>query len=85
MQSVLEKLIKENHKWTQHGKVADYIPELSKTDPSLIGISIFDMEGRLYQAGDANHKFTMQSISKPIVLLLALLDNGEAEIGRAHV
>ena len=80
MQSILERIIDENKKWTQSGKVADYIPELSKTNPDLLGISVFDMEGRLFQAGDANHNFTIQSISKPIVLLLALLDNGEAGV-----
>lgn len=58
------------------GKVATYIPELAKADPSLFGIALVTADGQIYQTGDANHLFTIQSISKPFVYGLALEDHG---------
>lgn len=80
MQKLLNEIVERYRPLTGYGKVANYIPELGKTDPNLLGVSIFDVDGNLYQSGDANHLFTMQSISKPIVLLLALIDNGEERV-----
>jgi glutaminase len=58
------------------GKVATYIPELAKADPHLFGIALVTADGQVYEVGDANHLFTMQSISKPFVYGLALEDHG---------
>ena len=58
------------------GKVATYIPELAKADPSLFGIALVTADGQVYEVGNANHLFTMQSISKPFVYGLALEDHG---------
>lgn len=80
MQDLLLKLIEDHQKDTQNGQVANYIPELSKARSEALGISIYDVNGRLYQAGDVDEKFTIQSISKPIVLMLALIDNGEEKV-----
>lgn len=77
MQLLLNKLLEKNRSWTNHGKVADYIPGLSKMDPQKLGIVVVDTGGKTYRAGDYETKFTVQSMSKPIVLLLALMDNGE--------
>jgi glutaminase len=80
MQKLLDELIEKYKPYTAYGTVANYIPELSKTDPGLLGVSILDKSGNLFEAGDTTHKFTMQSISKPLVLLLALIDNGEERV-----
>lgn len=80
MENLLSQLVDKHRGLTTRGKVADYIPELGKVDPNLFGVSLYDVKGRLYEAGEFNHPFTVQSISKPIVLLLALLDNGEAKV-----
>lgn len=77
MQLLLNKLLDKNRSWTNHGKVADYIPELGKMDPQNLGIVVVDTGGKIYRAGEYETKFTVQSMSKPIVLLLALMDNGE--------
>src|ERR1700758_2756471 len=58
------------------GKVASYIPELSKADPRLFGIVLVTADGQIYEVGDARHLFTIQSISKPFVYGLALEDHG---------
>lgn len=80
MQKLLNEIVERYRPLTGYGKVANYIPELGKADPNLLGLSVFDVHGNLYQSGDANHLFTMQSISKPVVLLLALIDNGEERV-----
>jgi glutaminase len=54
------------------GKPADYIPELGKVDPSLFGIALATVDGEVYAAGDANHPFTIQSVSKPFMYGYAL-------------
>lgn len=64
------------------GRVADYIPELARTDPSLFGIALVTLDGKVYQSGDSQHKFTIQSISKPLTFGLALSDHGVAEVNR---
>lgn len=80
MQALLDELVEQFKTSTTNGKVANYIPELGKTDPSLLGISILDQDGKMVHSGDYQKLFTMQSISKPIVLLLALMDSGEERV-----
>ena len=57
--------------------MATYIPELAKGDANDLGIYVLRSDGRHYQAGDYKKRFTIQSVVKPILLLLALMDNGE--------
>lgn len=76
MEELLEQLLEECRPYTAQGKLADYIPELTKGDLNDLGIYVVRSDGRHYQAGDYNKKFTIQSIVKPILLLLALMDNG---------
>lgn len=58
------------------GKVADYIPELAKADRRWFGISIATIDGQVFEVGDCQQSFTIQSISKPFVYGLALEDHG---------
>jgi glutaminase len=58
------------------GDVASYIPELSHANPDWFGIAIATVDGHVYQAGDTQLPFTIQSISKAIAYGLALEDNG---------
>ena len=76
MKHLLERAIKECLPYAKEGKVASYIPELSKADPNDFGIYIISKEGKIDRAGDFDKPFTMQSVIKPIILLLALEDNG---------
>ncbi|WP_068785830.1 glutaminase A [Paenibacillus phocaensis] len=62
------------------GKVAEYIPELSKAKRDLLGIHLLDARGNSVSAGEARAAFTMQSISKVFTLILALMDHGEAAV-----
>ena len=54
------------------GALADYIPELTEVDPTRFGLTLSASDGYLYQAGDAQTEFTIQSISKPFTYALAL-------------
>lgn len=54
------------------GHVADYIPELARVDPDPLGVAIVSTRGDVYDAGDSDIAFTVQSVSKPFVFALAL-------------
>jgi glutaminase len=58
------------------GQVASYIPELTKADPEWFGICLVTLDGVAYAVGDADQRFTIQSISKPFVYATALADRG---------
>lgn len=58
------------------GKVASYIPELAKGDPNMFGIALASADGQVYEVGDTERLFTIQSISKPFVYGIALEDYG---------
>lgn len=64
------------------GRVATYIPELAKVDPGLFGIAIATVDGRVYEVGDTRERFTIQSISKPLVYGMALEDRGVEQVRR---
>ncbi|MGF7056732.1 glutaminase A [Brassicibacter mesophilus] len=76
MNNLLDRIVEKNRAFTANGKVACYIPALARTNPNLLGICVADIDGNMYTAGDYNHKFTLQSISKTISLMLAIMDNG---------
>jgi glutaminase len=67
------------------GVVADYIPELKKANPAHFGVSLATIDGHVYEVGDSDVPFTIQSISKAFVFALALellgADHVEAVIG----
>ncbi|HZC95650.1 MAG TPA: glutaminase A, partial [Bradyrhizobium sp.] len=65
------------------GAVADYIPELGKADPAHFGISLATLDGHVYEVGDTQIPFTIQSISKPFVFALALDTLGAARVESA--
>jgi len=54
------------------GHVAAYIPELSKIDPNKLGMHLTTIDRQHYSFGDANEKFSIQSIAKVLSLTLAL-------------
>ena len=77
MQKLLSDLVEKYRKCSIDGKVADYIPGLSLSNPNHLGIAVYDKNKKCYYSGDAKELFTIQSISKIITLMLAILDNGE--------
>ena len=76
MQQMLNTLIEKYRPLTSNGRVASYIPELSKASPDSLAIVVADTNGEVWSAGDYKLRFTLQSASKPFALALALMDNG---------
>jgi glutaminase len=68
--------IHARHARNDEGKVADYIPELAKADRRWFGLAICTLDGQVFEFGDCQQVFTIQSISKPFVYGLALEDHG---------
>lgn len=65
-----------NYKPLSEGKLATYIPELAKVNPELFSICVMSVDGRVFQVGDYNDLFTIQSISKVFVYGMALEEHG---------
>lgn len=80
MLELLNKAYENNKKYVKYGSVADYIPALSKANPNDLGICVSTLDGNEYYVGDYNKKFTIQSMSKILTLMLALMDNGEEKV-----
>jgi glutaminase len=62
------------------GDVAAYIPELAVADPTPLAVALCMGDGTLYTAGDADLRFSIQSISKPFAYALALRDRGRDRV-----
>lgn len=79
-QEMLESFVTDCKVYCKDGKVADYIPELSKVSGDILGITVHTLDGTVLTAGDCGQSFTLQSISKVFSLLLALVDCGEQQV-----
>ncbi|WP_029923280.1 glutaminase A [Nevskia soli] len=79
LQQVLERLHKKLSE-DRGGKLASYIPELAQVDPEPFGITLVTIDGMVYQAGDCERLFTIQSISKPLTYGYALQACGVAAV-----
>ena len=75
MNTLLSRIVRDCAPHTARGHVATYIPELAKVDPDKLGIYVSAPDGDHF-AGDCAAPFTMQSVVKPLILLLALMDSG---------
>lgn len=77
----LNKLVQTNIAKVNEGHVATYIPSLARVNPKQLGITIYDYPNKTYyQAGQANNRFAIESISKIIALLCAIQQNGFDEV-----
>ncbi len=54
------------------GTPAQYIPQLAQVDPAQFAIAVCDADGRCHTAGQADTRFSIQSISKVFSLLTTL-------------
>ena len=77
-QKLLEEIQNEVRPLIGNGKVADYIPRLASVPPNKFGMAVQTVDGALFQVGDANEPFSIQSISKAYTLTLALQFVGES-------
>ena len=75
MNTLLSRIVHDCGPHAARGHVATYIPELANVNPRQLGIYISTSSGD-FSAGDCRSPFTMQSVVKPLILLLALMDSG---------
>lgn len=83
LSSSLQSIVEDLHcqyKSLQEGVVANYIPELAKVNPDLFTICLVTVDGEVYQMGDRDQLFTIQSISKVFAYGLALEDCGRDDV-----
>ena len=52
------------------GAVSQVYPALARVPAGLFGICVADTDGSVYSVGDADHPFTIMSVSKPFVFAL---------------
>jgi glutaminase len=75
-----QRLVDEAHaryKGLTEGKNADYIPILTTVPSDLFAVVIVDgSDGKVYAAGDADYKFSIQSVSKPFTAALVMAQQG---------
>lgn len=78
MFGLLEGLVEKNKEYIKDGDVANYIPALSKVDKNQLGIAIIDLTKDGYKdyfAGDYTTNFAIESTSKVITLIMAMMDH----------
>ncbi|WBG93001.1 glutaminase B (plasmid) [Pantoea piersonii] len=78
--ALLEEILEQVRPLTARGKVASYIPALAKVPAHALGIAIATPDGQTWQAGDAQTRFSIQSISKVLSLSVALTRYSDDEI-----
>ena len=52
------------------GKNSQVYPALARVPSELFGICVVGTSGNVYAVGDADHEFTIMSVSKPFVFAL---------------
>jgi len=72
LQAKLEELLITQQNLKTQGHVADYIPALAEVSPTLMGISVATVDGKVFGAGDDKIPFSIQSISKIFGLVMAM-------------
>ena len=80
MNLLLKNILDDCRHYTSQGHVATYIPQLAKVDPDKLGIYIITEGEHDSFAGDCFDRFTMQSVVKTMILLLALMDSGVDQV-----
>lgn len=52
------------------GQVSQVYPALARVKPELFGLCVVDTTGGIVSVGDAEHEFTIMSVSKPFIFAL---------------
>lgn len=72
LQALIDGIAAEIALETKRGRVADFIPELARVDLERFGIAVALPTGQTFASGDAQLRFSIQSISKVFTLAMAL-------------
>lgn len=69
--AILERIYNDIKPWMGKGNVASYIPQLAQVSGDRFGMAIFTNSGEVYRCGDADTRFSIQSISKLFTCTMA--------------
>jgi glutaminase len=75
----IQKVVKEAYskfKDLKEGQNADYIPILANVPSELFSIAIVSVNGDIITAGDVDHVFSIQSVSKPFTMAMVMQQKG---------
>jgi glutaminase len=67
------------HRNNTEGTVSALYPALARVPADLFGICVVGTSGRVYAVGDADHEFTIMSVSKPFIFALLCQQIGSQE------
>ncbi len=76
---LVQELVSEAHqrfKSNAEGRNSDVYPALARAPRELFGICLAGTGGNVYVVGDADHEFTIMSVSKPFVFALVCQEIG---------
>lgn len=76
-QTILDDICEEVRPLLLQGEVANYIPRLAAVPHDRFGMAVVTLDGRVFQTGDADELFSMQSLSKVYTLAMALQSVGD--------
>ncbi len=76
--SVIDSIFAQVQDLRGKGTQATYIPALAAVNPEHIGLCLRTLDGQVYQAGDAQVRFSLQSISKVFALAMAFSMEGDS-------
>lgn len=76
-QTIIETIFHQIKNEENPGEVASYIPELANVDPDQFAVSIQLINAENYSYGDHQTRFSIQSISKVLLLCLVYRDMDE--------
>jgi glutaminase len=71
-QSLVEGVIADVSAYRGQGRVAQHIPALARVDPMKLGLALVLKDGTSFVVGDADERFSIQSLSFVFSLTLAL-------------
>ena len=72
----------ERFKWVDEGQNSDVYPALARVPRGLFGICVVGVDGKVQAVGDADHEFSIMSVSKPFVFALVCQALGHEETRR---
>lgn len=79
----LSTIVSEAHtrfKGVKDGANADYIPILATVPSELFAVVIATRDGKIYSAGDADYRYSIQSVSKPFTAALVMQQYGDPDV-----
>ncbi len=77
---ILKESLSYGSKYQGQGSTMDYLSIQDEKELNKWALALIDDKGKVYQAGDAEHRFSMQSVSKVLTFLILLENKSLAEI-----